>query len=116
MDVARMEAQLREGGAEFQRSLFTLREIEYCSAKRYPARHFAARFAAKEAFFKAFGAGGHQGFPWREVEIGNDEQGKPFVTLYGSLEAKARERGVKALHVSLSHTRELAMAQLAVES
>ena len=116
MDVARMEAERRDGGAGFLADLFTDGEIAYCADKLHPAEHLAARFAAKEAFFKAFGVDGKRGHPWREVEVVNAASGRPEVRLHGGLRAEADERRIKAIHLSLSHTRELAVAQLILES
>jgi holo-[acyl-carrier protein] synthase len=116
MDVARMEAQCREGGADFLGRLFTPEEIAYCSGKRYPAQHFSARFAAKEALFKALGIGRDERLAWREVEIHNSASGKPEVRLHGRLSDTAHQRQVRAIHLSLSHTDQLAIAQLFLES
>jgi holo-[acyl-carrier protein] synthase len=114
MDVARMERQSREGG--FVEGLFTPREIAYCAARHSPAQHFAARFAAKEAFFKALGVDGKRGLSWREVEVVNQESGRPELTLHGETLAAARKKGVKAVHLSLSHAGGMAIAQLILES
>jgi holo-[acyl-carrier protein] synthase len=115
MDVARMDARTREDAGLLEQ-LFTPDEITYCTGKRYPAAHYAARFAAKEAFFKALGIDGASGRPWREVEICNQASGKPELRLHAATEQSARARNVKTIHVSLSHTRETAIAQVILES
>ena len=114
MDVARVEAQV--GDEAFLSSVFTPGELDYCRGKRYPAQHLAARFAAKEAFFKALGVDGKQGLPWREVEIRNDESGRPEMRLHGALEKTAQAKKVAAIHLSLSHAGGVAIAQLVLES
>ena len=116
MDVARMEAQSQQGGAGFLEGLFTQREIAYCTAKHHPAQHFAARFAAKEAFFKALGVDGKRGLAWREVEVVNHESGRPLLVLHGQTQQVAQGKDVKAIHLSLSHAGGMAIAQLVLES
>ena len=82
LDVARVEQKLREDSGLTQ-SLFTPLEIRYCEGKHHPARHYAARFAAKEALLKALGTGWRDGLSWREIEIRNDELGRPVMVLSG---------------------------------
>jgi holo-[acyl-carrier protein] synthase len=115
-EVARMEAELRREGPPFRDSLFTAAEVAYCEAKRYPARHFAARFAAKEAVFKALGEDPARGPRWREVEICNETTGKPRVVLRGDTRNLARGRHIDAVLLSMSHTAELAAATVVLES
>jgi holo-[acyl-carrier protein] synthase len=115
-EVSRMEAELRMEGPPVRDDLFTPGEIAYCEAKRYPARHFAARFAAKEALFKALGTGIPRGQRWREVEICNEPSGKPRVLLHGPTGDLVRGRHIDAVLVSLSHTAKLAAATVVLES
>jgi len=114
MDVPRMEVQARDAG--FLAGLFTPAEIAYCQARHHPARYLAGLFAAKEAFFKALGVDGKRGLAWREVEILNDGSGHSEIALHGALSETARRREVGAIHLSLSHTRSMAIAQLVLES
>ena len=114
-DVARMERELREQGAEFRDSLFSAGEVEYCEGKRHPAQHYAARFAAKEAVIKALAADGRAGSFWRDVEIRNEPSGRPVVVLSGRLREAADGLGARAVHVTLSHSQELALAAAIVE-
>ena len=74
--VARMTAELRQGSG-FRDAVFTPGEIAYCEAMRYPEMHYAARFATKEALFKAIGADGRAGRRWREVEVRREASGPP---------------------------------------
>ncbi len=116
LEVARMERELRTGGPAFRDTVFTPGEVAACGAKRYPHRHFAARFAAKEALLKALSIDGSGGLSFREAEIRNDATGKPRLELTGDLARLARERGVSRIFVSLSHTDELATATVVLES
>jgi holo-[acyl-carrier protein] synthase len=75
----------------------------------------AVRFAAKEAVMKALGTG-IKGVGWREIEILNNDDGKPFVILHGQAERKAQELGLSDLSVSLSHSRDLAIAAVIGEA
>jgi holo-[acyl-carrier protein] synthase len=115
-DVARLEARWREAGDDFLGSLFTAAEIAYCAAKRFPAQHYAARFAAKEAFFKAIGVDRSRGLTWREVEVQTDPSGRPALLLHGIPLAAARSKNVRTIHLSLSHSAGLAVAQVILES
>jgi holo-[acyl-carrier protein] synthase len=115
-DIARMERELARAGGGFRDQVFSPAEIAYCEAMHRPALHYAARFAAKEAVFKALSAAGVVGATWRDVEIERGPTGEPRVVLHGAIGLAARERGVGAVAVSLSHTGELAAACAAVES
>jgi holo-[acyl-carrier protein] synthase len=116
LEVARMERELRTDGASFRDEVFTPGEIAYCERKRYSARHFAARFAAKEAVFKALSLDGAGGMRFREVEVRNDEAGRPRVELSGAMRELAEVSGVARIFLSLSHTDELAAATVVLES
>lgn len=93
-------------------ALFTAREQAYCHGKRRRFEHLAGRFAAKEAVLKAFGTGVGPRMRWTDVEIVNTPLGRPRVRLHGAVAAKARARGVHEIDVSLSHTADLAIAQV----
>ncbi|MBC7247079.1 MAG: holo-ACP synthase [Actinobacteria bacterium] len=108
VEVARIErAMARHEG--FVPRLFTPRERERCEDCSRPARRYAACFAAKEAAYKALGAGA-RGFSWREVELLADGEGRPFLVLSGRTRETARRLGVERVLVSISHTGELAVA------
>jgi holo-[acyl-carrier protein] synthase len=108
--VARIAALMRDGGAAFLERWFTAREIDYCSSKAVPSRHFAARFAAKEAVVKALPTAWGGPLPWRSIEIVNDSRGAPSVSLSGAILDAATRAGVREIRVSLSHCDEYATA------
>ncbi len=90
-------------------------EIAYCNSQKNYAESYAARFTAKEALFKALGTGWRGGMSFAEIEIRNDELGKPEMFLHGETLAKATELGVEKIHVSLSHLKSIAMAVVILE-
>ena len=96
--------------------IYTAAELSYAESKKNQrkAASLAAVFAAKEAVAKALGVGLGQ-IGWREIEVRHDELGKPFVALSGRARALAEERGVKNIHLSLSHSREYALAMVILE-
>ena len=113
-DVDRMRRQL-EGDAEFSASVFTPSEIAYCAAKRDPAPHFAARFAAKEAALKALADAGGAGSFWQDAEVQRRNDGKPTLELSGRLADLAAGLEVRRIHLSLTHTDQLAAATVVLE-
>jgi holo-[acyl-carrier protein] synthase len=114
IEVSRVREKL-ERTKGLRERLFTSREIAYCGAKRASARHYAARFAAKEAFFKAMGTGWRGGFRFDEIEIINDESGKPGVAVHGKVKSFCRKAKISGMQVSLAHGRDLAIAFVVLE-
>lgn len=100
---------------QFKERVFSKHEIAYCESKKNKAESYAARFAAKEAFFKALGTGLREGLAFNEVEVRNDELGKPGLFLTGNTADTASSRNIKVMHVSLSHTDEMAVATIVLE-
>jgi holo-[acyl-carrier protein] synthase len=110
VSVARISTLIREGGGKFLERWFTPLEIDYCSRKAEPGRHFAARFAAKEAIVKALPLTWEGLPPWGSIEIANDPWGAPTVRLHGTVLDAATRAGVGAVQVSLAHCDEYATA------
>ena len=108
--VSRIAALMRDRGTAFLERWFTAREIEYCSGKAVPSRHFAARFAAKEAVAKALPVTWDGPLPWRSIEIANDPGGAPRVSLSGALLDAAARAGAGHIRVSVAHCDEYATA------
>jgi holo-[acyl-carrier protein] synthase len=115
VDNARIEHSLERFGERFLHRVFTAGEIEYSQSMKYPARHLAARFAAKEAVSKAFGTGIGKAMGWKDIDVRRKASGEPFVVLEGGAQKLAEERGVAALWITLSHTENHAMAVIVVE-
>jgi holo-[acyl-carrier protein] synthase len=110
VEVARIE-RLVEKHERVQQRLFTQSELDYCRARGKCYEHMAARFAVKEAVLKALGTGLVTGMRWTDVEVVNEEGGRPHVKLAGGVAAFAERHGVRQLEISISHTSGLALAQ-----
>jgi holo-[acyl-carrier protein] synthase len=111
VETKRVEESLTRFGERFLQRCFLPGEIAYCQGMKFPARHFAARFAAKEAISKAFGTGIGAQLGWKDMEICRRDSGEPFVVLHGKGAELAKNRGVTEVLVSLSHCNEYAVAQ-----
>lgn len=111
--IARIARLVSEQPAILE-TIFTSRELAYCDGKRRRFEHLAARFAAKEAVLKAFGTGLGTGMSWTDVEVVNEISGRPTVQLHGAVADYAARYGFSNLDISLSHTADLAIAQVVV--
>jgi holo-[acyl-carrier protein] synthase len=112
-DVARIKHSYEEYGERFLKRVFTPTEVEYC--ERFGDTkflHYTARFAAKEAFSKAIGTGMRDGFAFKDVGIRNEPSGKPVVELRGLM---LERWGQFVVHVTLSHTANVAVAVIVIE-
>ncbi len=105
-------AQALDRRPRFAERCFTTDEAAYCHSRAFPAQHFAARFAAKEAVGKALGIGMTR---WREVEVVR-HRGAPQIVLSGRYAARAAELGVARVSVSLTHSRGMAAAVAVLEA
>ena len=113
IEVERIERALNRHGSRFLDRLFTPAEIEYCeTGGAHKCHRLAARFAAKEAALKALGTGLRAGVNWTDIEVVRDPLGKPSLRLYGKAAGLAAEQGITQVHISLSHAKEYALAQV----
>jgi len=115
-EIARFEEALRKHGERFSRRVCTAAEIAYCEKFKNSAERFAARFAAKEAAFKALGTGWSEGIRWVDVEVTHSPGGKPELILRGRAEEIARRLGVTCAAVSISHSGHYVVALVILES
>ncbi|KAF0220218.1 MAG: holo-acyl-carrier protein [Geobacteraceae bacterium] len=115
VDISRFERFVRENNELLFQRLFTPHELAYCAGKKRSAQHYALRFAAKEAFLKALGTGLRDGLSWKEMEIVNDELGKPGLILSGRAEGLFIEFGLTKSFLSLSHDGNMAVAMVVLE-
>src|SRR4030095_2655236 len=99
----RIRQSLEKFGTRFLNRIYTEIEAGYCNNCADPGIHFAARFAAKEAAFKALGTGWAGGVKWKDIEVQRLASGKPQLHLYGEALAHATSLGATRFHVSLTH-------------
>lgn len=114
VEVERIAGSFAKGDG-FKQMVFSGREISYCDSQANSYQHYAARFAAKEAFFKALGTGWVTGTSFNEVEVVNEENGKPVLQLLGETAQHAAGLGINKILVSLSHTKTMATAIVMIE-
>ncbi len=114
-EPARLRAAAERYGRRFLERVFTEKEIAYCERKRNKWERYAARFAAKEAAFKALGTGWKRGVRWLEVEIANEPGGRPTLKLTGQAGKFATRQGVRRFLVSLTHAEQFVLAQVIFE-
>lgn len=115
IEIARIEASVQRFGDQFLSRIYTPGEIAYCKARKGSAESFAARFAAKEAGSKALGVGISRGVSWREFEVRRLRGQRPELILHGRAAQIAAALGIHRLSLSLTHTREMAMAVVIAE-
>ena len=115
-EVPRIRAAIERYGSRFIERIFTPAEIAYVERKANRYERFAARFAAKEAGMKAIGTGWRRGVRWQDFEVANLPSGKPTLRFHGQAAHFAESLGVKTMSLSLTHTAELGMAHVILES
>ena len=117
VNIKRMEKTLKKNGVKFKKRIFSEKEIKYCEKKRNPASFFAKRFAAKEAFTKALGTGINKGINLKNIEISNNINGKPNISLKGYvntfLKKKIKRKKYK-IYLSLSDDKPWAQATVVI--
>ena len=116
IEIGRIEEALNRRGVRFRNRVFTPAEIEYCEAQGSKYASYAARFAAKEAAMKALGKGWFDGISWTEIEVSRSESGPPSLSFLGNALERFQQLGGSRVHLSLSHSRDLAIAQVVMES
>jgi holo-[acyl-carrier protein] synthase len=116
IETGRLQETINRFGQRFLERIFTAGEISYCMRKKKnAAESFAARFAAKEAGAKALGTGISHGVSWKEFEVRREPSGRPTLHLSGRAAELASVMGVRRIQLSLTHSREMAMAVVVVE-
>jgi len=114
VETARIESSIERFGDHFLQRVFTESELAYCNTMKFPARHLAARFAAKEAVSKAFGTGIGGSMGWKEIEVLRKPTGEPFIQLNGAARQHADQLKVTEVFVSLSHSDNYSVANAVV--
>jgi holo-[acyl-carrier protein] synthase len=115
VDIKRLRGVAERRGAAFLARVFTPDERAYCERHRDPGPSLAARFGAKEALIKALGVGWQPEMKWTDIEVRREAGGRPLLVLHGRTGEIAAERGVRALHLSLTHGEDAAVAYVILE-
>ena len=116
VECERIQHSIDRFGERFLHRVFTDGEVAYSMSMKVPARHLAARFAAKEAVSKAFGTGIGKAMGWRDIDVQKKASGEPFLVFSGPAGELAKARGVTKALITLSHTDQYAMACIVLES
>jgi holo-[acyl-carrier protein] synthase len=115
-EVPRIAESIERFGDRFLQRIFTPGEIRYCDSKANRVECYAARFAAKEAAMKALGTGWNHGVRWCDCEVVRMPGGRPTLKFHGKAAEFAAKLGTNNIALSLTHTKEQAMAQVILES
>jgi holo-[acyl-carrier protein] synthase len=115
-EIDRIEAALTRHGAAILQRLYTAQEIAYCESHKNKFERYAGRFAAKEAGMKALGTGWRRGVRWRDLEVVRQPSGKPTLQLAGVALQIANGLGVKNISLTITHSGNLALAEVIFES
>ncbi len=105
IEVSRIKKIMEKYGERFFQRILTDKEIEYCKSFSNPELHFAGRFASKEAYSKSIGTGISKDFGWKDIEILNDERGKPYIN-----HTKETQYSKYKFEISISHTKDYGCA------
>ena len=116
IEISRIRQSMEKYAGKFEDRLFTPGEIEYCRSKPDPSKHFAGRFAAKEAILKSLGTGMAQGIAWKDMEILTQESGQPILHVTGKGKDIFDSLNLKQIHISISHDKVYAIAQAVAET
>jgi holo-[acyl-carrier protein] synthase len=117
VDIARVAQLVADKGERAMTRLFSEGEAAYAAKRAEPARHLAARFAAKEAAYKALAGTEHaRGIGWRDIEVVVEWDGRPTLRLHGRAAERAAELGVTRMHISLTHADTTAAAVVVLEA
>src|ERR671925_107320 len=112
----RLQESIQRFGDRFLNRIYTEGEIHYCNKCANPGIHFAARFAAKEAAFKALGTGWAAGVKWKDIEVERLASGKPELHLHGEALVRATAMGATRFYVSLTHDQLVSCAVVILEA
>ncbi len=114
IEIERIEHAINKNGDTFISRIFTKQEIAYCQKKNDACPFFAGHFAAKEAILKALGTGLRQ-ISWQDIEINHDALGKPYAVFSTTIQQNLKNSAITTVHISISHSRNYAVAQAVIE-
>lgn len=115
--ISRIQDSIEQVGETFLKRVYTEEEISYCESRRMcKYQSYAARFAAKEAVYKAVAPITSEDITWKDIEVKRNINGKPYIQLYGKLEEMVKEKNIDAIDLSLSHDGDYAIATVVLSS
>ncbi|KJJ83429.1 Holo-[acyl carrier protein] synthase [Candidatus Omnitrophus magneticus] len=114
LSIPRFSAAVEKNSKKFFKKIFTAEEIEHGKTKKIISTHMAGKFAGKEAVKKALPEGALIGLKWRDIEILNNKDGKPYVILHGRARKLKEKYKVSEIFISISHTDDTAIANAVV--
>jgi holo-[acyl-carrier protein] synthase len=114
-EVERIRKSVERFGDRFLKRVYTVHERTYSMKNANWAERLAARFAAKEAGMKAIGTGLSRGVSWQHLEVINEPSGRPTLQLFSTALEIANAMGVERITMSLTHTKEMALAVVILE-
>lgn len=115
VDVMEVQQTIDDQKELYLERVFTAEEVSYARSTADPYQRLAARLAAKEAAMKALGTGWNDGIEWRDIEVSNENTGKPILRFHSKTAERAQEMGVRAIWLTLAHTPTLATAEVILE-
>ena len=115
IEIDRIKRSLAKYSSRFENKIFTDGEINYCQSQADPGKHFAARFAVKEAVSKSLGTGITHEVGFKDIEVVNQTSGKPIVKMVGRGKILFEKLNLKFIHISISHDRHYAIAHAIAE-
>ena len=115
-EITRVGEAITRHGSHFLERVFTAAEIAYCERHRDSVERYAGRFAAKEATMKALGTGWSKGVRWIDIEVTRPPGSRPTIILHGAARERAERMGMRQISLSITHTGNLAFAEVIFES
>ena len=115
VEINRIKNSLKKYSPKFEQRIFTSTEIDYCQSQGDPAKHFAARFAVKEAVSKCMGTGIRGSLGFKDMEVINEKTGKPILVMTGKGKELFEKLELKSIHISISHDSTHAIAHAIAE-
>ena len=110
VECLRIAQMIERHGELFVQRAYTSREIDFCSSRKAATQHYSALWAGKEAVLKALGTTWVRGISWRDVEIVNNDDGRPTVHVSGAVRELCRRQGIGQILISVAHCRSHATA------
>ena len=115
IEIKRIKNSIEKYTPNFEQRVFSPGEINYCQSQGDPAKHFAARFAVKEAVSKCLGTGISETLGFKDMEVVHEKSGKPVLKMTGKGQELFKKLKLKTIHISISHDRTHAIAHAIAE-